>query len=47
MSGSDDYGHAFKEVKLEHDQRRQGCAEPQRLRAEADADTAALWCCPS
>jgi hypothetical protein len=42
MTGSDDYGHAFKEAKLEHDQRRRDSAEPQRLRAEADADTAAL-----
>jgi len=40
--GDDDYGDAFKEAKLEHDQRRQGSAEAQRLQAEADADTAAL-----
>jgi hypothetical protein len=43
MTGGDnDYGDAFKEAKLEHDQRRQGSAEAQRLQAEADADTAAL-----
>ena len=41
-SGDDDYGDAFKEAKLEHDQRRQGSAEAQRLQAEGDADTAAL-----
>jgi len=40
--GDDDYGDAFKAAKLEHDQRRQGSAEAQRLQAEADADTAAL-----
>jgi hypothetical protein len=40
--GEDDYGDAFKVAKLEHDQRRQGSAEAQRLQAEADADTAAL-----
>jgi hypothetical protein len=40
--GDDDYGDAFKKAKLEHDQRRQGSAEAQRLQAEADADTAAL-----
>ena len=40
--GDDDYGDAFKEAKLEHDQRRQGSAEAQRLQAEADADTATL-----
>jgi hypothetical protein len=42
IGGNDDYGDAFKEAKLEHDQRRQGSAEAQRLQAEADADTAAL-----
>jgi hypothetical protein len=40
--GNDDYGDAFKEAKLEHDQRRQGFTEEQRLQAEADADAAAL-----
>jgi len=40
--GDDDYGDAFKEAKLEHDQRRQGFTEEQRLQAEADADAAAL-----
>ena len=40
--GDDDYGNAFKEAKLEHDQQRQGSAEAQRLQAEAEADTAAL-----
>ena len=40
--GKDDYGDAFKEAKLEHDQRRQGSAEKQRLQAEADANAAAL-----
>jgi hypothetical protein len=40
--GDDDYGDAFKKAKLEHDERRQGSAEAQRLQAEADADTAAL-----
>ena len=40
--GDDDYGDAFKEAKLEHDQRRQGSAEAQRLQAESDADAAAL-----
>ena len=40
--GDDDYGDAFKEAKLEHDQRRQGSAEKQRLQAEVDADAAAL-----
>ena len=40
--GDDDYGDAFKEAKLEHDQRRQGSAEEQRLQAEVDADAAAL-----
>ena len=40
--GDDDYGDAFKEAKLEHDQRRQGSTEEQRLQAEADADAAAL-----
>jgi hypothetical protein len=40
--GDDEYGEAFKEAKLGHDQRRQGSAEAQRLQAEADADTAAL-----
>jgi hypothetical protein len=42
IGGDDDYGDAFKKAKLEHDQRRQGSAEEQRLRAEADADAAAL-----
>jgi hypothetical protein len=41
-SGDDDYGDAFKVAKFEHDQRRQGSAEAQRLQAEADADAAAL-----
>jgi hypothetical protein len=40
--GDDDYGDAFKEAKLEHDQRRQGSAEEQRLQAEVDADAATL-----
>jgi hypothetical protein len=40
--GDDDYGDAFKEAKLEHDQRRQGSTEEQRLQADADADAAAL-----
>ena len=40
--GDDDYGDAFKEAKLEHDQRRQGPTEEQRLQAEADADAAVL-----
>ena len=40
--GDDDYGDAFKEAKLEHDQRRQGSAEAQRLQAEADADGARI-----
>jgi hypothetical protein len=40
--GDDDYGDAFKEAKLGHDERRQGSAEARRLQAEADADTAAL-----
>jgi hypothetical protein len=40
--GDEDYGDAFKEAKLEHDQRRQGSAEEQRLQAEADADAAVL-----
>jgi hypothetical protein len=38
--GDDDYGDAFKEAKLEHDQRRQGSGEEQRLQAEVDADAA-------
>jgi hypothetical protein len=43
MTGSDDdYGDAFKKAKLEHDQRRQGSAEKQRLQAEVDADAATL-----
>ena len=41
ICGDDDYGEAFKEAKLEHDQRRRS-AEEQRLQAEADADAAAL-----
>jgi hypothetical protein len=40
--GNDDYGDAFKEAKLEHDQRRQGSAEKQHLQAEVDADAAVL-----
>src|SRR5437667_31084 len=40
--GDDDYGDAFKEAKLEHDKRRQGSAEKQRLQAEVDADAATL-----
>jgi hypothetical protein len=40
--GDDDYGDAFKKAKLEHDGRRQGSAEDQRLQAETDADSAAL-----
>src|ERR1700691_6364164 len=40
--GDDDYGDAFKEAKLGHDERRQGSAEAKRLQAEADADSAAL-----
>ena len=43
MTGGDDnYGDAFKEAKLEHDQRRQRSAAKQRLQAEVDADAAAL-----
>ena len=43
MTGdNDDYGDAFKEAKLEHDQRRQGSKEEQRLQAEVEADAAAL-----
>jgi hypothetical protein len=38
IGGDNDYGDAFKEAKLEHDQRRQGSA----LQAEVDADAAAL-----
>jgi hypothetical protein len=41
-SGDDDYGDAFKEAKLEHDQRGQGSAEARHLQAEAEADTAVL-----
>jgi len=41
-SNDDDYGDAFKEAKLEHDQRRQGSAEERRLQAEVDADAATL-----
>jgi hypothetical protein len=40
--GDDDYGDAFKEAKLEHDQRQQRSAAKQRLQAEVDADAAAL-----
>jgi hypothetical protein len=40
--GDDDYGDAFKEAKIEHDQRRQGSKEEQRLQAEVDSDAAAL-----
>jgi hypothetical protein len=40
--GDDDYGDAFKNAKLEHDEQRQGSADAQRLQAEADADIAAL-----
>jgi hypothetical protein len=40
--GADDYGDAFKEAKLEHDERQKGSAEAKRLQAEADADSAAL-----
>ena len=42
MTGDDDYGDAFKKAKLEHDQQREGPTEAERLRAEADADTAVL-----
>jgi hypothetical protein len=42
IGGNDDYGDAFKEAKFEHDQRRQGSTEEQRLQAEADAAAAAL-----
>jgi hypothetical protein len=42
IGGNDDYGDAFKDAKLEHDQRRQGSAEKQRLQAEADANAAAV-----
>jgi hypothetical protein len=42
IGGDNDYGDAFKEAKLEHDQRRQGSAEKQRLQAEVDADAATL-----
>jgi hypothetical protein len=40
--GDDDYSDVFKEAKLEHDKRRQGSAEKQRLQAEVDADAATL-----
>jgi hypothetical protein len=40
--GDDDYGDAFKEAKLGHDQRREGSAEAKHLQVEADADIAAL-----
>jgi hypothetical protein len=40
--GDDDYGDAFKKAKLEHDERRQGSTEDQRLQTEADADIVAL-----
>jgi hypothetical protein len=40
--GENDYGDAFKEAKLEHDERRQDSTETLRLQAEADADIAAL-----
>jgi hypothetical protein len=40
--GDDDYGDAFKQAKLEHDQRQQGSKEEQRLQAQVDADAAAL-----
>ena len=43
MAGGDDnYGDAFKKAKLEHDQVLKVPTEAQRLRAEADADIAAL-----
>ena len=38
----DDYGHAFKKAKFEHDERRRGDTEAKRLQAEADADIAVL-----
>jgi len=40
--GDDDYGDAFKEARLEHEQRRQRSAAQQHLQAEGDADAAAL-----
>ncbi len=38
----DDYGDAFKNAKLEHDQQRESPTEAKRLQAEADADAAAM-----
>ena len=40
--GDDDYGDAFKEAKLEHDQQLEAPTEAKRLQAEADADIAVL-----
>jgi hypothetical protein len=40
--GDDDYGDAFEEAKLEHDQRQQRSAAKQRLQAEVDADAAVV-----
>jgi hypothetical protein len=42
IGGNDEYGDAFKDAKLEHDQRLQGSAEKQRLQAETDANAAVL-----
>ena len=43
MTGGDnDYGDAFKEAKLEHDQWLQVLQSDERLQVDADADTAAL-----
>ena len=42
IGGNDEYGDAFKDAKLEHDQRLQGSTEKQRLQAEADANAAVL-----
>ena len=40
--GDDDYGDAFKQAKLEHDERGRGDTEAKRLQAQGDADSAAL-----
>jgi hypothetical protein len=40
--GDDDYGDAFKNAKLEHDQQLEAPTEAKRLQAEADADIAVL-----
>jgi hypothetical protein len=40
--GDDDYGDAFKNAKLEHDQQLEAPTEAKRVQAEADADIAVL-----